>query len=171
MQPTITPFLWFDNQAEQAAALYTSIFPNSRILEVSRYGDSGPGQPGQAMTVSFELNGQHVIALNGGPAYHFTEAFSFVVNCETQDEVDRYWDALLGGGGREDQCAWLKDRYGLSWQIVPTILPKLLGDPDPERTGAVMQAMLRMKKIEVPLLQEAYDHPERATAGAGSRGA
>jgi predicted 3-demethylubiquinone-9 3-methyltransferase (glyoxalase superfamily) len=151
MLQKITPFLWFDDQAEEAASFYCSIFENSKILEVSRYPD------GKVLTVSFELEGLQFTALNGGPQFGFTEAVSFAVSCEDQAEVDRLWDILTSNGGEESQCAWLKDRFGLSWQIVPKILPQLLGDPDPERANAVMQAMLQMRKIEIPVLEEAYD--------------
>jgi predicted 3-demethylubiquinone-9 3-methyltransferase (glyoxalase superfamily) len=154
----ITPFLWFDTEGEEAATLYTSIFPNSRILDISRYGSAGPRPAGMAMTVSFELEGQKFVALNGGPQYTFTEAVSFQVSCTTQGEVDRFWSAL-SEGGEEGPCGWLKDRFGLSWQIVPTRLPELLGDPDPEKAQRVMQAMLQMKKIEI-------DELERAAAAA-----
>jgi predicted 3-demethylubiquinone-9 3-methyltransferase (glyoxalase superfamily) len=151
LQPKITPFLWFDSEAEEAANFYCSIFEHSRILDVARYPD------GKVLTVTFELEGLQVTALNGGPQFGFTEAFSFSVSCDDQAEVDRLWDVLTANGGEESQCAWLKDRFGLSWQIVPKILPRLLGDPDPERANAVMQAMLQMRKIEIPVLQEAYD--------------
>ena len=154
----ITPFLWFDTEGEEAATLYTSVFPDSRILDVSRYGSAGPRPEGMAMTVSFELEGRKFVALNGGPQYTFTEAVSFQVSCATQDEVDRFWSAL-SEGGEEGPCGWLKDRFGLSWQIVPTRLPELLGDPDPEKAQRVMQAMLQMKKIEI-------DELERAAAAA-----
>ena len=153
----ITPFLWFDGQAEEAAQLYTSIFENSKILNVSRYGEAGPGEPGSVMTVEFELEGQKLVGLNGGPQYKFTEAVSFQVSCETQEEVDRFW-SQLSEGGEEGPCGWVKDRFGLSWQIVPTALPRLLGDPDRERANRAMNAMLQMKKIEIGEL-------ERAAAG------
>jgi predicted 3-demethylubiquinone-9 3-methyltransferase (glyoxalase superfamily) len=152
----ITPFLWFDHQAEEAAAFYASIFPYSKIIKVVRYGASGPGPAGSAMTVEFQLQGQSFVALNGGPHFKFTEAISFVVNCQTQEEVDLYWDKLTEGGG-EVQCGWLKDKFGLSWQIVPTVLPALLSDPDPEKSARVMKAMLTMKKLEIRALQQAYD--------------
>src|SRR5215472_8675652 len=126
----VTPFLWFDDQAEEAARFYVSLFPNSRIGNISRYGDAGPGKAGSVMTVSFELDGLPVTALNGGPNYKFTEAVSFSVSCDDQAEVDHYWSALAGDGGQEGPCGWLKDRWGLSWQIVPNALPELLGDPD-----------------------------------------
>ncbi len=152
--PAITPFLWFDSEAEEAAQLYTSIFPNSRILDVARYGAAGPGAPGTVMTVEFELDGRRFVALNGGPMYRFTEAVSFVVSCETQDEVDHYWDAL-SEGGEEGPCGWLKDRYGLSWQIVPSSLSTLLSDPDPERSQRAMSAMLGMRKLVIAELEAA----------------
>jgi predicted 3-demethylubiquinone-9 3-methyltransferase (glyoxalase superfamily) len=141
----ITPFLWFDTQAEEAADLYTSIFPNSRVASVARYGDSGPGPTGSTMTVSFELDGQEFVALNGGPQhYTFNESVSFVVDCESQEEVDHFWSKLTADGGSESRCGWLKDRCGLSWQIVPRRLRELLGDPDPARAGRAMEAMLKM---------------------------
>jgi len=152
----ITPFLWFDHQAEEAAGFYTSIFPNSTIVRVVRYGKTGPGPPGSVLTVEFQLEGQTFVALNGGPYYQFTEAISFVVHCQTQDEVDFYWEKLSAGGG-ESRCGWLKDRFGLSWQIVPTVLPELLSDPDPEKSQRVMKALLAMKKLDIRALQQAYD--------------
>ncbi len=154
--PKITPMLWFDNNAEDAAQFYTSIFKTSKIAEVSRYGDAGPGPRGQAMVVRLQLEGQEFLALNGGPQYKFTEAISFVVNCETQEEVDYYWDKL-SAGGKEVQCGWLRDRFGLSWQITPAILPRLLQDPDPAKSQRVMKAMLQMVKIDIAGLQRAYD--------------
>lgn len=154
--PKITPMLWFDNNAEDAAQFYTSIFKNSKILQVSRYGDAGPGPKGQAMVVRFQLEGQEFLALNGGPQYKFTEAISFVVNCETQEEVDYYWDRL-SAGGKEVQCGWLRDRFGLSWQVTPTILPRLLQDPDPAKSQRVMRAMLGMVKLDIAALQRAHD--------------
>jgi predicted 3-demethylubiquinone-9 3-methyltransferase (glyoxalase superfamily) len=153
----ITPFLWFDTQAEEAAGFYTSIFPNSKIIKVARYSEAGPGPPGSAMTVEFQLNGQRFIALNGGPHFKFTEAVSFVVNCETQQEVDTYWDKLSAGGA-EVQCGWIKDKFGLSWQITPSLLGKLAGDPNRKKAGAVMQAMMGMKKLDTRALQAAYDN-------------
>jgi predicted 3-demethylubiquinone-9 3-methyltransferase (glyoxalase superfamily) len=150
----ITPFPWFDTEGEEAVEFYTSVFPNSRILDVSRYGSAGPRPEGTAMTVSFELDGQKFVALNGGPEYSFTEAVSFFVSCETQDEVDRFWSAL-SEGGEEGPCGWLKDRFGLSWQIVPTRLPELLGGPDAGKAQRVMAAMLQMKKIEIDELERA----------------
>jgi predicted 3-demethylubiquinone-9 3-methyltransferase (glyoxalase superfamily) len=152
---TISPFLWFDNQAEDAATLYVSIFPNSRILGVSRYGDAGPGPKGTVMTVSFELDGQRFIALNGGPQFKFTEAISFSIDCETQEEVDRYWTKLTAGGGEEGPCGWLKDRFGLSWQVNPRALGELLSDPDPRKAKRAMDAMLKMKKIDIATLKRA----------------
>jgi predicted 3-demethylubiquinone-9 3-methyltransferase (glyoxalase superfamily) len=154
MQTKITPFLWFDTEAEDAATLYTSIFPNSRVLEVTHYGSAGPRPEGTVMTVSFELDGQRFTALNGGPDHKFTEAVSFLVSCDTQEEVDSFWRALTEGG-EEGPCGWLKDRFGLSWQIVPTALPKLLADPDQEKAQRVMGAMLKMKKIEIEELERA----------------
>ena len=153
--PKVTPFLWFDTEAEQAAKFYVSIFKNSKIVTTARYGDAGPGPKGSVMTVLFQLDGQSFIALNGGPQFKFTEAISFVVNCETQKEVDDYWAKLSAGGG-EGQCGWLKDRYGLWWQITPTVLSKLLADPDPKKSKRVMEAMLQMKKIDIAALQNAY---------------
>jgi len=152
--PDITPFLWFDTEAEEAANFYTSLFPNSRILDVTRYGSAGPGDEAKVMTVSFELNGQKFVGLNGGPAHTFSEAVSFVVDCEDQDEVDSYWEQL-SDGGEEGPCGWLKDRFGLSWQIVPTALPRLLTDPDPEKAQRVLEAMMQMKKIEIDDLERA----------------
>jgi predicted 3-demethylubiquinone-9 3-methyltransferase (glyoxalase superfamily) len=152
--PPITPFLWFDTEAEEAAELYTSVFTNSRILDVARYGSAGPRPEGTVMTMSFELDGQRFVALNGGSAHTFTEAVSFQVGCETQEEVDTYW-SKLSEGGEEGPCGWLKDRFGLSWQIIPTALPRLLADPDREKSQRVMQAMLQMKKIEIDELERA----------------
>jgi len=152
----ITPFLWFDNNAEEAARFYTSVFKNSKILKVARYGDAGPGPKGSVMTVSFQIEGQPFVALNGGPQFKFTEAVSFVVNCETQKEVDEFWKKL-SAGGEEGPCGWLKDKFGLSWQVVPTILEKLIADPDPVKSQRVMKAMLKMKKLDIAALQRAYD--------------
>jgi predicted 3-demethylubiquinone-9 3-methyltransferase (glyoxalase superfamily) len=154
--PKITPFLWFDSQAEEAAKFYCSVFPNSKILRTAYYGEGAPGPKGSVMTVEFELDGQRHIALNGGPLFKFTEAVSFVVDCKTQKEIDTYWNKLLEGG-EESQCGWLKDRYGLSWQITPTILGELLSDPDAQKAKRVMQAMLKMKKIEIEPLKKAYE--------------
>ena len=150
----ITPCLWFDTDGEEAANFYTSLFPNSTILNVSRYGEGGPRAAGTVMTVSFELDGLEFLALNGGPNYTFSEAVSFMVSCADQDEVDRYWDAL-SEGGKEGPCGWLKDKFGLSWQIVPEALPRLLGDPDPDKAQRVMQAMMGMKKIVIEELEQA----------------
>ena len=155
----ITPFLWFDKEAEQAAQLYTSIFPDSRIKGVTRYDEAGAkasGVPaGTVMTVAFELAGQSFTALNGGPLFKFTEAVSFVVGCETQAEVDAYWDKLTANGGQPSQGGWLKDRFGLSWQIVPSSLGRLLGGPDPAKKGRVIQALLKMTKVDIKALEEA----------------
>ncbi len=152
----ITPFLWFDTQAEEAMNFYVSIFKNSKILTVNRYGDAGPGPKGSVMTASFLLDGQEFVALNGGPVNKFTPAISFVVYCETQQEVDELWEKL-SAGGREDRCAWLQDKFGVSWQIVPRILVQLLSDPDPVKSGKVMQAMLQMKKIDIAVLKQARE--------------
>jgi predicted 3-demethylubiquinone-9 3-methyltransferase (glyoxalase superfamily) len=154
----ITPFLWFDNNAEEAVNLYTTIFKDSKIGKVSRYGDAGPGPKGQVMVMQFTIEGQEFSALNGGPHFKFTEAVSFMVNCETQAEVDYFWDKLISNGGKPSQCGWLKDKFGLSWQIIPSALGKLMSDPDPAKSGRVMQAMLKMTKIEVAELQRAYDN-------------
>jgi predicted 3-demethylubiquinone-9 3-methyltransferase (glyoxalase superfamily) len=150
----ITPFLWFDSQAEEAANFYVSIFKNSKVVSIARYGKSGPGPEGAAMTVEFQLDGQKFMALNAGPRFKFTEAISFVINCETQQEVDEYWEKLLEGG-EESMCGWLKDKYGLSWQVVPTVLPQLLQDKDAEKAKRVMEAMLKMKKIVIEDLTRA----------------
>jgi predicted 3-demethylubiquinone-9 3-methyltransferase (glyoxalase superfamily) len=156
MKP-ITPFLWFDNEAEEAAQLYTSIFPNSKILGLTRYPEGSPGPAGQVMTVTFELNGQSFTALNGGPHFKFTEAVSFVIDCENQEEVDKYWNALTADGGEESQCGWLKDRFGLSWQVVPRALGELIQGPDSEGAKRAMAAMLKMKKMDISKLEEAYN--------------
>jgi len=150
----ISPFLWFDTEAEDAATFYTSVFPSSRIVSVSHYGKAGPRPEGTVLTVSFELDGQEFVALNGGPELTFNEAISFQVSCADQDEVDRYWAALTEGG-EEGPCGWLKDRYGVSWQITPTRLMELLQDPDPERSERAMRAMMQMGKIDVAALEEA----------------
>ena len=151
----ITPFLWFDNNAEEAMNFYVSIFRNSKVKTVSRYGEAGPGPAGTVMTAEFELEGQEFVALNGGPRFKFTEAISFVVNCETQEEVDSFWEKL-SEGGEKSRCGWLKDRFGLWWQVVPTILAELMGDKDPEKSKRVMQAMLQMDKIEIDPLKRAH---------------
>jgi predicted 3-demethylubiquinone-9 3-methyltransferase (glyoxalase superfamily) len=160
LKQRITPFLWFDHQAEEAANFYVAIFKNSRIHGVARYDDESSrasGRPkGSVMTVSFELDGQEFTALNGGPLFKFTEAISLVVNCETQAEVDHFWN-MLTAGGQEVQCGWLKDRFGVSWQVVPAVLPQMLQDKDPERAKRVMAAMLQMKKISVDGLKRAYE--------------
>jgi predicted 3-demethylubiquinone-9 3-methyltransferase (glyoxalase superfamily) len=150
----ITPFLWFDNQAEEAMNFYVSIFKNSKILKVARYPEGAPGPAGQVMTASFELEGQHFTALNGGPGYKFTEAISFVVDCKDQEEIDWYWDKLTEGG-EESQCGWLKDKYGVSWQVVPTILPELLSNPDKDKAERVMRTMLKMTKLNIEELRSA----------------
>ena len=152
----ISPFLWFDHQAEDAALFYISVFPNSRMIGVSRYGEGAPLPAGTVMSVSFVLDDIEFFALNGGPMYSFTEAISFYVTAENQQEIDAYWDALTADG-EPGQCGWLKDKFGLSWQIVPPILSELLGDRDPEKAGRVMQAMLGMKKIEIAGLKAAYE--------------
>ena len=152
----ISPFLWFDSQAEEAANFYVSIFENSEILTTTRYGEAGPGPKGSVMTVVFQLDGAEFIALNGGPHFKFTEAISFSVDCKNQKEVDDYW-RKLSEGGEQGPCGWLKDRYGLSWQINPTVLGEMLSDPDPEKSKRVMQAMLRMKKIDIAALKRAYE--------------
>jgi predicted 3-demethylubiquinone-9 3-methyltransferase (glyoxalase superfamily) len=152
--PEVTPCLWFDTEGEDAAKFYTSIFPNSKILEVAHYGEAGPRPAGTVMTVSFELDGKKFIALNGGPDFTFSEAVSFEVSCKNQEEVDMYW-SKLSEGGEEGPCGWLKDRYGVSWQIIPTALVELLNDPDREKSQRVMKAMLSMKKIEVAELERA----------------
>ena len=151
----ITTFLWFDNQAEEAAKLYVSLFKNSKIGSISRYGDAGPGPKGSVMMVTFQLDGQEFMALNGGPEYKFTPAISLFVNCETQQEVDELWDKL-SEGGRKDRCGWLTDKYGLSWQIIPSALGKLMSGPDPEKSKRVMKAMLQMDKIDIAGLERAH---------------
>ena len=153
----ITPWLWFDTEGEEAAEFYTSVFPNSRIVDVTRYGSAGPRPEGSVMTVRFELEGQTFFALNGGPDFTFSEAISFQVSCEDQEEVDSYWSKLTEGGGEEGPCGWLKDRFGVSWQIVPARLDDLLADPDPERAQRAMQAMLKMQKLEIAELERAAD--------------
>ena len=157
----ITPFLWYDDNAEEAANLYCSIFKNSKVLTLTRYDDAGAeaaGRPkGSVMTVAFEIEGQNFTAINGGPHFKFTEAVSFVVSCETQEEVDYFWEKLTAGGGKESQCGWLKDKYGLSWQITPRILIELLEDKDPAKSHRVMKAMLQMTKIDIAALQQAAE--------------
>jgi len=152
----ITPFLWFNDQAEQAMEFYTSIFRNSKKGQVRRYGDAGPGPKGSAMSAEFELDGQPFIALNGGPHFSFTPAVSFFVNCDSQAEVDDFWEKLCAGGGKPQQCGWLTDKYGLSWQIVPSALGRMLQDKDAKKSASVMKAMLQMVKLDVGLLEQAY---------------
>jgi len=153
----ITPFLWFDNQAEEAVNFYVSVFKNSKVGTVARYGDSGPGPKGSVMTIAFELDGQNFTALNGGPHFKFTEAISLVVNCADQEEVDYFWEKLTADGGQEVQCGWLKDKYGLSWQVVPKILPELVQSGDPKKSERVMKALMQMKKLDVAKLKEAAE--------------
>ncbi len=163
----ITPFLWFDTQAEEAAEFYVSVFRGrpgapaddeaTRVVDVARYGDAGPGAAGTVLTVEFRLEGQTIVGLNGGPAFRFTEAFSLQVSCESQEEVDYFWQRFTEGGGEEGQCGWLKDRYGLSWQIVPTVLPELMQDPDPARAERATKAMMEMRKLDIDALRRAAD--------------
>jgi len=152
----ITPFLWFDGKAEEAMNFYTEIFKNSKVVDIMRYGDAGPGPKGSVMSATFQLEGQEFIALNGGPQFTFSPAISFFVKCQTQEEVDELWDRLLAGG-RPQQCGWLTDRYGLSWQIVPTVLGEMLQDKDPDKSSRVMKAMLKMVKLDIAALKEAYE--------------
>jgi predicted 3-demethylubiquinone-9 3-methyltransferase (glyoxalase superfamily) len=156
MQQKITPNLWFDSEAEEAASFYLSVFKDSRIVNVTRYPQDSPGEAGTVMTVEFELDGQRFVAINGGPQFTFTEAVSFQINCADQDEVDYYWERLTDGG-EEGPCGWLKDRYGLSWQVVPAGMDELFTDPDPARAQRAMQAMLKMSKLDVAALREAAD--------------
>lgn len=152
----ITPFLWFDDEAEEATNFYVSIFKNSKVGRITRYGETGPGPKGSVMSATFQLDGQEFYALNGGPVFKFTPAISFFVNCETQPEIDELWEKL-SAGGEKSQCGWLKDKYGLSWQIVPSILGKLLADPDPAKANRVMQAMMKMHKLDIRKLQQAHE--------------
>ena len=152
----IIPFLWFDGKAEEAANFYVSLFKHSRIVNISRYGNAGPGPKGTAMSATFELAGQRFIALNAGPQFKFSEAISFFINCETQQEVDDLWEKL-SAGGEKSKCGWLKDKYGLSWQVIPTVLGEMLRDKDPQKSQRVMQAMLQMDKIDISLLKQAYE--------------
>jgi predicted 3-demethylubiquinone-9 3-methyltransferase (glyoxalase superfamily) len=152
----ITPFLWFDNQAEEAAKFYVSIFKNSKLLTLTRYGKTGPGVKESVMTAKFELNGQEFVALNGGPLFKFNESISFVVNCETQEEINYFWKAL-SADGEENRCGWLKDKFGLSWQIVPTALQEMVDAKDPARSDRVMQALMQMDKLDVAKLKQAYE--------------
>ena len=166
----ITPCLWFDNQAEEAVNFYASIFKNSKVGRIARYGEAGAevsGRPsGSVMTVEFQLEGQEFLALNGGPIFKFTEAISFVVDCETQAEVDHFWEKL-SGGGQEVQCGWLKDRFGVSWQVVPTVLGEMLQDKDREKSRRVMAAILKMKKINIEALKKAYEGRFDSASGGG----
>jgi predicted 3-demethylubiquinone-9 3-methyltransferase (glyoxalase superfamily) len=152
----ITPFLWFNDKAEEAMNFYTSIFKNSKVGRVTRYGEAGPGSKGSVMSATFELDGQEFMALNGGPLFTFTPAVSFFVHCETQEEVDELWEKL-SEGGQKQRCGWLKDKYGLSWQIIPNALGQMLGDKDPEKSKRVMQAMLQMDKIDIQRLKHAFE--------------
>ena len=154
----ITTFLWFNTNAEEAVNHYLSIFKNSKILEIARCGDVGPGPKGSVLTIKFQLEGQEYIALNGGPMFKFTEAISLMINCETQDEIDYYWSKLSAGGSESD-CGWLKDKFGLSWQIVPSVLAKLVGTSDAAKSGRVMKALMTMKKLDIDALQRAADNP------------
>jgi predicted 3-demethylubiquinone-9 3-methyltransferase (glyoxalase superfamily) len=153
----ITPFLWFDDNAEEAVNLYTSVFKNSKVLGIQRYGDVGPGPKGQVMTASFELEGIKFTALNAGPRFKFTEAISFVINCDSQEEVDYFWERLTADGGEESMCGWLKDKFGLSWQVVPVVLYELFSDKDPQKSSRTMQAMLKMRKMDIAALKKAFE--------------
>jgi predicted 3-demethylubiquinone-9 3-methyltransferase (glyoxalase superfamily) len=157
MQQRIVPNLWFDTEAEEAASFYVSVFKNSRVLSVARYPEGAPGPAGEVMTVEFELDGERFVGINGGPQFKFSEAVSFEIRCETQEEIDYYWERLTADGGQEGQCGWLKDRYGLSWQVVPTGMEEVFSDPDPKRAERAMQAMLEMKKIDLAALRAAAD--------------
>jgi len=153
----ITTCLWFDGNAEEAVNFYVSLFKNSKVLDISRYGEAGPGPEGSVLTMRFQLEGVELMALNGGPAFKFTEAISLSVDCQLQAEVDDLWEKLTADGGEPSQCGWLKDRFGLSWQIVPRALIEMLGDPDPGKSKRVMEAMLKMQKIEIAELEKAYE--------------
>ena len=155
--PDISPFLWFDTQAEEAADFYVSLFPNSKITACARYGEGGPGPAGSVMTIAFELDGKPFTGLNGGPHFTFTEAVSFVVRCQDQAEVDHYWNGLTADGGKESQCGWLKDKYGLSWQIVPQDFLDLMSSPDKDAKGRMFAAMMQMVKLDMPKLKAAFD--------------
>ena len=155
--PKIYPFLWFDSQAIEAANLYCSIFPNSKIGKIALYGKGGPGPERSVMTVSFTLDGQEFTALNAGPRFKFTEAVSFVIPCKDQNEIDYYWSKLTANGGEESMCGWLKDKFGLSWQVIPANIGELMSDPDPQRAGRVVQALLQMRKLEIAKLTAARD--------------
>ena len=153
----ITPFLWFDNNADEAVKFYTSVFKNSKLINARHYGDAGPGPKGTIMTATIELEGQQLILLNGGPMFKFTEATSLFINCKTQEEVDYYWDKLTANGGKESQCGWLKDKFGVSWQVTPTVLIDMLHDKDATKAERVMKAMLQMRKIDISKLKASYD--------------
>ena len=155
MAQFITPFLWLKDQAEEAANFYVGIFPNSKVTSIQRFGDVGPGNPGTVLTAEFELNGFPFVALNGNEQSTFTEATSFQIDAKSQQEIDHYWDSLIADGGEESMCGWLKDRFGVSWQVTPSVLPQLLGDPDPERAGRAMQAMMGMRKLIIADLEKA----------------
>jgi len=154
--PSISTFLWFDQHAEIAAEFYTSLFPNSRVSKIARWGEGGPAPKGSVMTVAFELAGHPLTAINGGPHYKLTPAVSLVVSCETQDEIDHYWDALLADGGKPSRCGWLEDRFGLSWQVIPASIGELLTDADPAKAGRVGQALMAMQKLDLATLQRAH---------------
>jgi two-component system sensor histidine kinase QseC len=156
----ITPFIWFDNNAEEALNFYTSVFNNSKVVKTSRYPEGGPGPAGSLMVASMQLEGQDFMLMNGGPGHPLTDSVSFVVNCETQEEVDHYWNNLLVNGGKEIACGWLKDQFGLSWQVTPTILPKLLSDPDKAKAWRVMQAMMKMVKLDIAVLKAAAEEKQ-----------
>jgi predicted 3-demethylubiquinone-9 3-methyltransferase (glyoxalase superfamily) len=156
MPQKIVPNLWFDTEAEEAANFYVSVFKNSRIVNIARYTEAGPREAGTVMTVEFELDGQRFVGINGGPEFKFDEAVSFAISCETQEEIDYYWDALTEGG-EESQCGWLKDRYGLSWQVVPTAIDELINDADPQRATRAMEALLKMRKLDIETLRRAAD--------------
>jgi len=164
MLQKIVPNLWFDTEAEQAAEFYLSVFKDSRIVNVARYTEAGPREAGMVMTVEFELDGQRFVGINGGPDFKFDEAVSFQINCADQDEVDYYWDALTAGGGEESQCGWLKDRFGLSWQVVPSGMDEVFSDPDPQRAERAMKAMLGMRKLDIAALRRAADGEEAAAS-------
>ena len=153
----ITPFLWFDGKAEDAVNFYCSVFKDAKMGEVVRWDKTGPGPEGSVLTAAFELFGQKFVALNGGPEFKFNEAVSFVINCDNQDEVDYYWDKLTADGGQPSQCGWLKDKFGLSWQVTPTVLLKMIGDKDPAKAGRAMQAMMKMTKLDIATLEKACD--------------
>jgi len=157
--PKIYPFLWFDSQAEEAANLYCSIFPNSKVGRIARYGKGGLGPEGSVMTVSFSLDGQEFTALNAGPRFKFTEAVSFVISCKDQNEIDHYWSKLTANGGQESMCGWLKDKFGLSWQVIPANISELMSDPDPQKSGRIVQTLLQMRKLDIAKLTAARNIP------------